>query len=118
MNVDLVPRRITAVVVAVVFAVGACGDDKREAYSVDTETQFMATCVASVGEGERSLCGCIYDSITEEIPFEEFEELDRRLNDDPDAELPERIDALVVECATNPETGGDGSATTSTTAAP
>lgn len=113
-------RRIVSLVAAVVLAVG-CGEDGGEGYSAETEAQFMASCVASVQEGEESLCQCIYDGMAKDVPFDEFEKLDRRLSDDPDAELPEDVNDLVMECAAEKQeqaTTTTAAPTTSTTQAP
>ena len=106
-------RRIVSLLVVLVLAAG-CGDDGGEGYSDETEAQFMASCVASVQEGEESLCECIYDGMANDVPFDEFKKLDRRLSDDPDAELPEDVNALVMECATEKQQAS----TTTVTAAP
>ncbi|MCA1707916.1 MAG: hypothetical protein LC808_33435 [Actinobacteria bacterium] len=111
-------RRWAAGVAGLAVALGGCSDDDTTTYNAETEAQFMSTCVASVGQGERPLCECIYENIAREIPFDEFEELDRRLKDDPDAELPERVDALVVDCATTTDSDTGGRATTTSTTTP
>ena len=91
-------RRIASLVAAVLLAVG-CGDSRAQTYSDETESGFMASCVPTQREGEEDICKCIYDTMEEEVPFAEFEVVDRLLADDDEAELPDAVNDLVIDCA-------------------
>jgi hypothetical protein len=73
----------------------ACGDDRSTGYDERVEAEFLQACTSATPE---PVCRCLYDRIVDEVPFERFEEVDRRLSD-PDA-LPADIEALAVRCAT------------------
>jgi len=85
-----------------VVLMGACGGDGPDDYSAETEAQFLATCVGTLGEAERAVCRCSYDEIVDDVAYDDFEDLDRRMNDDPDAELPDDIVDIVAACASGP----------------
>ncbi len=99
-------------VLAALVSLASCGDDGPDDYSAETEAQFLATCVGSLGEAERSVCECSYGRIADEVAYDDFEDLDRRMNDDPDAELPDEIVDIVAACAADPRRPGGDDTTT------
>jgi hypothetical protein len=50
-------------------------------------------------------CGCFYDRLAEDVPYERFEEVDEQLRDDPTA-IPDDIADLAVRCSA--EAAGPG----------
>jgi hypothetical protein len=94
----------------------ACGDDDgggiedAERYGADLREQFVADCTAQ-GETE-PVCGCFYDALEAQVPFERFQELDEQIRDGA-GDLPGDIVDLAVACGADPTF-----AATSTTVAP
>ncbi len=108
--------RLAAVALLVVFVLVGCGraDGDDQGYSDDTRTSFLEPCIAGLGEEGRDVCECTYDRIADDIPFDEFQRLDRALQGDPDAELPDEIADIVAACAADP-TGADAEEEQTTT---
>jgi hypothetical protein len=105
-------RPLCVVTISLGLVATGCGDRSPSEYSDETEEQFMASCVPSLGESERDVCRCAYDEIRGQLSFEEFQELDEQLRDDPDAELPDDVVDLVAACAADPDRSSDGTTTT------
>lgn len=101
-------HRWTALGLAGVALLGGCGGggDSDADYSDDTRASFLEPCVSGLGDDGRDICECTYDRIVDDIPFDRFEDLDRQLQDDPDAALPDDVADIVVACAADP-TGGE-----------
>ena len=102
------------IVLAVLLGLGGCGrgDGDDQTYSSDTRASFLEPCIAGLGEDGREICECSYDLIVDEIPFEDFQELDRELQGDPDAELPDAIADIVAACAADPSAAEEEETTT------
>jgi hypothetical protein len=108
-------RRGTVLLVAAIALVVGCGTGGgSDGYSADTRASFLEPCVSGLGDGDREVCECSYERITEEIPFDTFAEIDRDLQDDPDAELPDEVADIVVACAADPDDPDDEEQTTTT----
>jgi hypothetical protein len=75
--------------------IAACGDDQSTGYDDRVEREFLAACAAAT---PAEVCGCLYDRIADEIPFERFEEIDRDLTDP--SKVPDDVTALAIGCAT------------------
>lgn len=75
-----------------------------------TEKQFVAACEESF-EGQdqsdpSSYCQCAFYTIAAELTFDEFDELDNRLRDDPgflSTEERSLIDSVSLPCALGPD---------------
>jgi hypothetical protein len=109
-------RRFVVAVIAVIGVVAlagsaGCGNDRSEqGYSDDTRASFLEPCIAGLGEEGRDVCECSYDLIAEGIPFADFEDVDRALQGDPDAELPDEVADIVAACAADPDAARDQAA--------
>jgi hypothetical protein len=104
-----------AAVVAALALLGGCGGggDDDAGYSADTRASFLEPCVSGLGDDGQAICECSYDRIVEDVPFDTFQSIDRELQDNPDAELPDDVLDIVAACAADP-TGGAEEATTTT----
>jgi hypothetical protein len=49
-------------------------------YTEVVEAEFVGECTPSGGE---ATCQCAWDAIVEQIPFEDFAEMDRQIREDP-----------------------------------
>jgi hypothetical protein len=93
---------IAVALVAVIAVVGCGGGGDDQTYSDDTRASFLEPCIAGLGESGRDVCECSYDLIADDIPFAEFEDVDRALQGNPDAALPDDIADIVAACAADP----------------
>jgi hypothetical protein len=113
-------RLLVGIAAALVLAAAVVGgilfvreDDPPTAYDADIEDDFMATCTAdaeALGFSDPAgYCGCAFDRIRAEIPFDEYLEIDAALAADP-ADVPARLDRIRTACYLEVEVGA--SATT------
>ena len=103
-------KKIVAIVVAVlvfVLAAGAAvlvlsGDD--ESYTPETREAFVEACTADGGDDVESVCVCWYDSITQSIAYDRYDEANAellaQLEADPEStiDIPADFEALLAEC--------------------
>jgi hypothetical protein len=89
-------RRWLLAVVLVVAA--ACADEPADEYSEATERAFMRACVAGLGDDLEEVCECSYERIERRVPFEEYEDMNRRLTNDRD-DIPDELVDIVAACA-------------------
>jgi hypothetical protein len=89
---------VVLLLVLLVAAVGACADEPADEYSEATERAFMRACVAGLGRELESVCECSYERIERRVPFDEYEEMNRRLTNDPD-DIPDELVDIVAGCA-------------------
>jgi len=99
-----------SLIAALGLVAGACsaGDDDEEAatgYGAALRTDFVAECRAA-GTAE-DVCGCLYDRLEAEVPYERFRRLDEQLRSGEVDEAPTDVEAIVVGCAADP-TSADG----------
>jgi hypothetical protein len=94
-------------VIAFVGLAGCGGDEGERGYSEDTRASFLEPCIAGLGEQGRDICECSYDLIVDDIAFDDFEDIDRALQGDPDAALPDEVADIVAACAADPENARD-----------
>jgi hypothetical protein len=100
----LVVEMLAAVAIVGFVALGGCGGgDGEQAYSADTRASFLEPCIAGLGEEGRDICECSYDLIADDIAYADFEDIDRALQGDPDAALPDEVADIVAACAADPE---------------
>ncbi len=109
-----------AIAIAVALLLAGCGrgDGDDPTYSSDTRASFLEPCIAGLGEEGRDVCECSYALIVDDIPFEDFQRLDRDLQGDPDAELPDAIADIVAACAADPTSADEEEEETTTTPLP
>lgn len=95
------------------------GDEAEETYTVDTRRAFLEACAGDGGDDARQVCECFYDSITETVAYERFDEVNRELLADLEAEpdggveLPSDFEPLLEQCRR--QVGSEQVATTTTT---
>jgi len=89
-------RRFAALVLAVAV-LGACSS-KSEGYSEDTKQTFLVSCTHNQVE-PLDLCNCIYDQISQQIPFDRYVELDKQMQKD-DKFVPDELQHIAADCAT------------------
>jgi hypothetical protein len=102
--VRLIPQRASGTrwatgpaTLLVVAALAACGGDdgSSDGYGPEGRADFVEACSAGM---DAEACGCFYDRLEEDVPYERFEEVDRALRDDPTA-IPDDIADLAVRCS-------------------
>jgi hypothetical protein len=94
------PRTAAAVLVALLAASCSTGPD---GYSDKVEKDFVGGCTSS--GATKKVCRCVYDHLVEDVPFEDFEALDARRDEDPGYLSPE-LRRFAVDCATDDVLGG------------
>jgi hypothetical protein len=117
-------RALSALFVAAALALTGCStvpSNTPEDYTATsegnpqpvTEQNFMDACVSAEGDdaGAEDRCGCIYDRIVEEVPFEDFQEFDDRLAADP-TDVPDVYTELAADCARGSSADDEGTTTT------
>lgn len=91
-------------VLGVLVFVTACGGGGTDDYGAEHREDFVADC--AFGEISRRTCGCFYDRLAEEVPFERFETLDEELRRQR-RDIPADVATLVAGCAAENQ-GDDG----------
>jgi hypothetical protein len=83
----------------------ACGDDDgdgiedAERYGTEVREQFVADCTAQ--DETEPVCGCFYDALAANVPFERFQELDDQIREGAE-DVPADIVDLAVACGADP----------------
>lgn len=88
----------------VALVAAGCSDGDPEGYGPEVRRDFVEECTGA-GTPE-DICGCFYDSVEAEIPFERYEQIDARIQDG--GEVPTDVADLAAACAAEqgqPETG-------------
>jgi hypothetical protein len=97
---------LAVVALVVVIAIVAAVRPKRQTdYDDAVRDRFLAACTAQGGEPVQDTCGCLYDQIEQNVPFDRFELLDDTLAGEVQAsapdqplELPDDINAMLQGC--------------------
>jgi hypothetical protein len=90
---------------ALVVLTSCGGGGDQDGYGSDHRDDFVADCES--GDVSTQTCGCFYDRMAAEVPFDRFEAVDEELQDskvDPPADLA----ALAAACAAEPESADGG----------
>src|SRR5690606_31009396 len=74
-----------------------------DAYGEVTEDNYLSACEASGASSAD--CQCLYDAIVETVPFEDFEDFEDRVAEDP-TDVPGPYRDIVDDCGARP--AGDG----------
>jgi hypothetical protein len=90
---------------ALVFLVSCGGGGGEDGYGADHRDDFVADCEA--GGMSTQVCGCFYDRLAAEVPFERFQTVDQELQDSA-ADPPADLAALAAACAAEPESADEG----------
>lgn len=70
-----------ATVGLVAVALAGCSDEIPTDYTAEHREAFLAACSRPLDDPRllSDVCGCVYDRIEDEVPFDEFQRLDARL---------------------------------------
>ena len=101
-------RRVLVAVFALGLVMAACGNDTPTEYNADSEKNFVESCTDQTGEED--VCQCAYDGFVRDIPFDRFQRIDQRLQDDPEGNLPDDFIEIYTDCVV--EFGGGSAGTT------
>ena len=105
-------RRVLALVL-LVGVLGACSKNSNS-YGRGTEAAFMETCTVREQQPQ-AICACIYEEITQQIPYDRYVELDKQMQRD-DKFVPDELVSIVADCSTR--LSSTTSTTTTTLASP
>ena len=76
----------------------ACGDDGRDDYDDATREAFMEACIEDDTDPDLiDVCECTYETVVEELPFERYRTIERRLAEGQ-SDLPDDYSQIVVDC--------------------
>jgi hypothetical protein len=100
------------VLVLLVIGVLCACSKSSNGYGDGTEAAFMETCTVHEQQPQ-AMCSCIYEKITQQIPYDRYVELDKQMQTD-DKFVPDELVRIAADCATPPTT----TSTTTTTTAP
>jgi hypothetical protein len=93
-------------VLGLVLVAASCGGDSAPGgYGGDHRAGFLEECAS--GAVSRRTCGCFYDRVADEVPFDRFERLDEEMQD-PLPDLPDELAALAAGCAARHEEADGG----------
>lgn len=98
-------RRATAACLLLVaaFSLAACSEaESDEGFTVDNREGFLAACTSPLDDSRLTIgvCECVIDEIVTEgrLTPERFEQIELRLTEDPEAELPADVVAIMADC--------------------
>jgi hypothetical protein len=77
-------------------ALASCGGDGLDDYGPELRAEFVDDCTS--GSANAATCGCFYDRLAAEVPFERFEVVDEQLRG-PAADVPPDLAAMAATCA-------------------
>lgn len=85
-----------------VLLASACGGDDPgpTGYSAELRAEFVVACVAQGTPQDQ--CGCFYDALEEQVPFERYEEVEAAIRSG-ETEVPDDVAGLAAACAAAPE---------------
>lgn len=89
---------VTAAFLLLVALLAGCGDDGPSDYSDATRDAFMAGCLEDNTDPDLAdVCECTYDTAVDELPFEQFQAAERRLQQGS-TDIPDEISEIIIEC--------------------
>jgi len=77
---------------------------RSSSYAADDKQSFMAACTAGGGDAVKDVCGCIYDQLSQKVPYERYVAIDAELktqrSSTPDAPLrfPPEVESVRSRC--------------------
>jgi len=93
------PAARLAVVAALFFVLVGCSEEEPTDYSATHREAFLDACSRPLDDPRllSDVCGCVYDRIEDEVPFDQFQTISDGLLA-PGADLPEEITEMVADC--------------------
>ncbi len=106
-----------AAAIAVTCALTGCAASKPTDFGKETEATFVRACAhPATGRAlPEDVCRCAYGRITASMSFEEYQQLDKALREDPDTVPDEVADAFAACSGESTSSSTSSSASTSTT---
>jgi hypothetical protein len=87
-------RRTAAIVAASVLLFAGCGQDDG-AWTQEVRNNFMDGCLEASG-GQQEYCSCVLDALEETYTLEEFDEIERQLDDT--GVMPPEVESMIEAC--------------------
>ena len=76
----------------------ACGDEGPDDYDDATREAFMEGCVEDDTDLDLvEVCECTYETAVEELPFERFRAVERRLQEGQ-SDIPDDVSFIILDC--------------------
>src|SRR4051794_15615406 len=91
---------------AVVAMAGACSSTSH-GYGSAARAAFMETCAVRQQEPE-AICGCMYDEISQQVPFDRYAELDKQMQND-EKFVPDELLRIGSDCASRQNSSSSSS---------
>lgn len=91
----LIGGGVALVVAAVVAFLVLGGGDDGGGYPDDAKDEYLSQCESASG-GQTDYCECTLDKIEQEIPYDEFEEIDADIAGG--GSVPDELQAIITEC--------------------
>lgn len=100
-------RGLPGLVGGLVVLTSCGGDSEPESYGPQHRSAFVEDC--AVGDVTPRTCGCFYDRLALEVPFDRFERLEEALREPrAGADVPTDVAAMAAGCAAMHEWTADG----------
>jgi hypothetical protein len=91
-------RHLAIIVFGLVVVLAACSDEGPDGYDDATRDAFMEGCIEDdASEDLIDVCECTYETAVEELPFERFRTVERRLQEGQ-TEIPDDVSEIILGC--------------------
>src|SRR5579885_847245 len=92
-------RRLALLVATGALVIVAACSGGAPGYGKDAEGAFMIECTQREQQ-PAPLCGCVYTEISQQLPFDRYVEIDKELQKDEKAKLPDDLLRIIADCGT------------------
>ena len=91
-------RPVAIILFGIIVVLVACGDEGPDDYDDATREAFMEGCVEDDADPDLvDVCECTYETAVEELPFERFRAVERRLQEGQ-TEMPDDVSEIILGC--------------------